>query len=158
MTKADDLAVTFTCAANVGTVGSGSEQPIEAAIQAFEGFLNSEGQCNEAFNRSDAFTVIIIVTDEDAQYNQNVVLAYEHFLWLEGSDENIAVLTLTEVDPNVCSNNYANASEDLIKFTEFFKYGFVGDICEPDYKPFFTNAVSVINSACEELPGYPKEP
>jgi hypothetical protein len=36
-------------------------------------------------------------------------------------------------------------------FTESFGYGSVGPVCAPDYAPFFEQAVSVIESACDEF-------
>lgn len=154
MTENDDLEMAFTCAADVGTSGSGSEQPVEGTIQALEGFLNSPGQCNDGFNRDDAILVVVIITDEDAGYNLNPQVAYEHMMYLEGVDDHVIVLSLTHVEqPNECDNQWYYPSDKLIEFTEMFGNGFTGDICAESFKDFFADALTVIDTACGELPG-----
>ncbi|WP_266219338.1 hypothetical protein [Paraliomyxa miuraensis] len=43
----------------------------------------------------------------------------------------------------------AEPAPRLREFTQSFGYGSVGPVCAPDYAPFFTEAVSVIASACD---------
>ena len=65
-------------------------------------------------------------------------------------------LTLTHVNElNECDMYNGNANQELIDFTEQFMWGFVGDICAKNYKPFLDEAVAVINTACSELPEAP---
>lgn len=148
MTKADDLVTTFTCAANVGTYGSGNEQPLQAMVNALEGFMNSPGQCNESFFRPDALLVLVFITDEDEHVGdaQNY---YDHLVWLKGDPTEVVVLTLGVENANQgCGYQ---TSDTLIEFTNKFFYGVVGDVCAPDYGPFFQGAVGWIATAC----GYP---
>lgn len=150
MTEFDDLSKSFSCAANVGTTGSGLERALDATVQSLEGFINSPGQCNDGFNRDDAVTVVVIITDEDAPTDQNVDEAFDHVMYLEGSDENVVVLMLTNIDDSSCPLD-VHTSTMLIDFTKRFRWGFVGDICAADYGPFFSAAVDVIDKACDEL-------
>lgn len=153
MTENDDLAASFTCAGLVGASGSGQERPIEATIQALEGFLNSPGQCNEGFNRDDALLVIVIITDEDAYYSQSIQTSFEHLMYLEGMEQHVVVLALTNVEqPNLCNTQWSNPSVVLQGFTDLFTNGFMGDICAPSFEGFFEDALNVIDLACEELP------
>ncbi|MCA9712609.1 MAG: hypothetical protein KDK70_42670, partial [Myxococcales bacterium] len=64
MTEQDDLASTFSCAAQVGTGGSGVERPMDAMRAAIGPGLGMPGACNEQFLRPEALLVIVIVTDE----------------------------------------------------------------------------------------------
>ena len=52
-------------------------------------------------------------------------------------------------DPVTLGYTGAEPAPRLRQFTESFAYGSVGPVCAPDYAPFFTQAVSVIESACD---------
>jgi hypothetical protein len=45
----------------------------------------------------------------------------------------------------------AEPAPRIREFTQSFGYGSVGPVCAPDYAPFFEEAVSVIESACDEF-------
>jgi hypothetical protein len=150
MTNSDDLAVAFPCAAQVGTMGGGAEQPIKATVEALDLFINSPGQCNEDFSRDDALLVIVMITDEDDQSGGVVENWFDELIWLKGAEENIVVLSLcqTEYCQMISGNTWNNTSEDLVDFTNMFTNGFVGDVCAPNYDSFFNEAMGVIQTAC----------
>ena len=83
MTPSDDLPTKFACAAQVGTTGSGSEQPLAAMVNSLEGWLNSPGKCNDGFLRSDSVLIVTIITDEDDQSGGTTVDWREHLVWLK---------------------------------------------------------------------------
>ncbi|MCA9691715.1 MAG: hypothetical protein R3A51_17015 [Nannocystaceae bacterium] len=150
-----NLAASFSCAAKVGDDGDGSERPAESMVAALSFDLNKPGACNEGFLRDDALLVITIITDEPDTHSAgipdgwfaNVVAAKK------GDETRVVVLGLiTDVDqPNpVCSLEHAPAPK-LRYFTEKFTYGTTASVCEPDYSPFFQEAVSVIDTACCEF-------
>ncbi len=78
-----------------------------------------------------------------------------------GNEEAIVVLSLVgDCDvggmcPGIelVGNGYTGAepAPRLRAFTESFGYGSVGPVCAPDYAPFFEQAVSVIETACDEF-------
>ena len=43
----------------------------------------------------------------------------------------------------------ADVTTRLNAFTEMFTFGFLGRVCEPSYDAFFTQAIDVIDAACE---------
>ena len=45
----------------------------------------------------------------------------------------------------------AEPAPRIRQFTESFTYGSVGPVCSADYAPFFLEAVSVIDSACDDF-------
>jgi hypothetical protein len=45
----------------------------------------------------------------------------------------------------------AEVAERVTTFTTMFTNGFVGRICEPDFGGFFSQAVGVIETACENF-------
>ena len=138
-----DVGGSFECVANLGISGSGSERPLLAAETALEVWPNQPGQCNEDFFRpNDALLVIVFITDEDAP--SEPTNAYNHIAWLKGDPNEVVVLSLVRTDE---CGAYA-PSANLINFTNMFYYGFIGDVCAPDYGPFMYEAVGWIGTAC----------
>lgn len=161
-----DLAQAFECIANVGTYGSGDERPMLAALSALSPEQNGPGGCDEGFLRDDAILVLTFITDEEDDGNgspgapadwYNAVVAAKNgdekavvVLGLVG-DSNLPMATCTPgVDPNGDGQG-AEAAPRLQSFVQMFSNGVVGSVCAPDYTPFFHEAVSVIDLACDEF-------
>ena len=79
-----------------------------------------------------------------------------------GVEENIVVLALVGPpgpDPAACpvldkcvgGVEGAEVAERVVSFTTMFTNGFVGRICEPSYASFFSEAVGVISTACDNF-------
>jgi hypothetical protein len=67
------------------------------------------------------------------------------FLGLIGSDASTgATATCAEDDD-------ADPAPRLRSLIQSFPHGSVGDICSPEYAPFFAQTVSVIDTACTEF-------
>lgn len=161
MTEADDLAAALACAGQVGIDGANDERP----MQALELALGDElaAGCNAGFLRDDALLVIVIITDEEDDHTTLQGVAQgspgdppEWFATLaarKGVESNVAVLTIVGGLPgNQCpfpTGSGAQQSPRLIEFTELFTHGFLGDVCAWSYGEFFTQAVDVIDSACD---------
>ena len=168
-----DLSTTFSCAAQVGTMGSGDEMAIEAMTAAIGEQLNGAGQCNEGFLRDDAILVMTMITDEsnlaygmdadnetpspgtpDGWYEQLVArkagnAAAIVALGLIGDNDQPDGIC-GELDLNTSTG--AEPAPDLRAFVQMFgDNGVVGSVCEQDYAPFFSSAVSVIQSACDDF-------
>ena len=166
MTDMDDLGARFQCAANLGTAGSGEEKVGDAIVGAVSAAQNGAGGCQEGFLRDDALLVIVVLTDEDdAEHSQggpqqwyDAVVAAK-----VGLPDNVVVLSLVWDDSN--GNPYNCTSNGLpplipgdqeygatiVQFTQMFTNGSVGNICATDYGPFFMDAISVIESACNDF-------
>ena len=43
----------------------------------------------------------------------------------------------------------------LRTFTELFTHGFLGDVCAPSYGPIFSEAIDVVEAACEDFAPVP---
>jgi hypothetical protein len=176
MTENDDLDVTFTCAALVGTDGDGDERPMQTLKAALSPNMNGPGDCNEGFLRDDALLVIVIITDEEDDHEEDGCLQSAHPgssdgppQWFQGVvaaksgvEENIVVLALVGPpgpDPAPCplldkcvgGVEGAEVAERVVSFTTMFTNGFVGRICEPSYEVFFSEAVGVISTACDNF-------
>ncbi|MFO7562104.1 MAG: hypothetical protein R6X02_05645 [Enhygromyxa sp.] len=147
-----NLEETFSCAALVGAGGDGLERPMDAMVAAI-GTQSEPGGCNEGFLRDDAVLVVTVISDEDdlnqsegdpASWKQFVVDAKG------GNEEAVVVLALVldgGVDGGLCSDD----APTLRSFAESFTHGQVGSVCAADYAPFFEQAVSVIDTACDEF-------
>jgi hypothetical protein len=147
-----DLSGTFSCVATVGTGGDGLELPMEAMIAAI-GAESDAGGCNEGFLRDDAVLVVTFITDEDDE-NQSMG---DPTTWRQtlvdaknGDEEAVVILGLIADEGypgGVCTDN--GDAPVLRSFAESFTYGSWSSVCAPDYSPFFADAVSVIDTACD---------
>ncbi|MCY0994355.1 hypothetical protein OV203_44935, partial [Nannocystis sp. ILAH1] len=168
--KADqpDLAGTFECVANIGTHGSGAEKPVLATLEAVSDPLNGPGGCDEGFLRDDAILVVIIITDEE---DDNAIEGegtpglpkewYDRLVAAKhGDTDAVVVLGLVgdgNLDGGVCppgggpnmDGTGAESSPRLQDFVDRFENGVIGSVCATDYTPFFTEAVGVIDFACD---------
>lgn len=166
ITEADeDIADAFACIADLGVTGSGDERPMEAMIEA----LSGEIECNEGFLRDDALLVVTVITDEDDDEEEG---KDDVGSWGEPSDWHAAVIEAKDgypehavalgligmLRPNECPDEDIDPGEGaqysprLAEFFEHFGHrGFVGDVCMPNYEPFFKSVMASINQACIEV-------
>jgi hypothetical protein len=155
-----DLTGTFSCVADVGTGGSGSELQIESMLQAL-GPLNDVGGCNEGFQRDDSILVVTVITDEeDTNSNGDPASWRTDLLAVKNNDEaGIVVLGLvgdTGETNAVCdmpsNNTGADPSPRLRSFVSSFQNNVLGSVCEADYNSFFQQAVDLIEETCMDFP------
>ncbi len=173
MTEKDDLADTFACAAQVGTQGDGNERPMQSMLASLSSEMVGEGGCNEGFLRDDALLVVVIITDEEDDHEVPGCLQAQSGSsggpksWAEeliqrkgGIESNVVVLALVgppgptpvecpALDKCGGAIEGAEVAKRIVEFTSSFTHGFVGRVCEPSYASFFSEAVGVIEAACE---------
>jgi hypothetical protein len=138
--------------------------------------MNGPGACNEGFLRDDALLVVVIITDEEDDHEVEVCTDnayqgsaggpeqwFEHVVAAKGGvEENIVVLSLIGPpgpDPAGCpvldkcvdGSDGAEVAERVASFTTMFTNGIVGRICEPSFGSFFSEAVGVISTACDNF-------
>lgn len=159
MTQADDLDAKFACAANVGDTGSGYEEVAGAMLAAISPALNAPGACNAGFIRDDALLVIVMISDE----NDDIESMGDPADWYAkvntfkfNKPDNVVVLSLLWDDSNGNPNNCQLTSDEehgtaIEAFTNMFTNGSVGSVCVDSYQQFFSDAISVIDSACDEF-------
>jgi hypothetical protein len=167
MTHNDDLGQKFACAGLVGDMGNGDEHQLEGGTLAISPALNAPGACNEGFVRNDALLVLVIITDEDDGPEAGMPPGsmgspgdppdwFNTVVGIKGNmEENVVVLSLLWGMPNNNCPNPPVSSERpgtrILEFTNMFTYAFVGDSCANDYSPFFEEAISVIDDACDNF-------
>jgi hypothetical protein len=167
-----DLTGTFDCAARVGINGDGNEVAMQAMSEAIAP-LNQAGQCNEGFVRDDAILVITIITDEEDDPNDADTGAGPDEnspgnpqSWMQtvvdvklGDEKAAVVLSLvgdTDLPNAICEPLMgdgtvgAEPAPRLRDFAELFTYGQWCSVCAPDFTPCFEEAVSIIDTACDE--------
>jgi len=158
-TEADDLEVTFPCMAQVGTFGSGVEQPVTGAIAALDPAMATPGACNEGFLRDDAILVLIILTDDPpAGTLDDANLGIDTSGWQDAiiaakNDDPEALVVIGFVPwMDVGCVVFGIDSPNLIGFVESFgDQGVLNSICEPDFGPAFAETVSTIVTTCENF-------
>ncbi len=149
MTEEDDLATKFACAATVGTRGNPTERPVEALLAALSPDLTAPGGCNEGFLRRDALLVVVVITDERDKTDGDPAQWFTDLVAIKsGIETNIVMLSVivNAASTMTCASGVADKIESM---TNMFTNGFVGDICSPPFDMFFTQAISVIENACD---------
>ena len=151
MTEMDDLATAFSCAAQIGTSGDATERAMQAVVETVTGVEADPGECNFGFLREEALLVLVVITDEPDNTSVGTPMTwYDDVVAAKaGIPENIVVLSLVNSPGGTCSGGDAN---NIADFTMMFgDNGFMADICTPDYMPVFSEAIDVIDVACENF-------
>lgn len=163
-----ELEDTFLCMADVGIFGSGNEVPIDAVLAAIGDHNSGSGGCNDGFLRDDAVLVVTIITDEEDDHDGffgsegDPPQWHQAVLDAKGGNETAAVVLGligdTDTPDGLCEPlddggvDGAEASPRLREFVQAFgSRGFVGSVCAPSYDAFFSEAVSVVDTACDEF-------
>ena len=138
---------------------------MEAMVQAVGG--NGEvATCNQGFIRDDAILVVTFLTDENDDAGDGSAGTVDGWrqalIAAKNGDENAVVVlglfgdqdlpnpVCPPGDPN--NGGVAEPSPRLRQFVDSWgDRGFAGSICEPSYESFFAQAVSIIDTTCEEF-------
>ena len=150
----DPLAA-LECIARVGTYGA---EPglAKAMATALSPELNGPGGCNQDFLREDALLFVTFITDfVDIGSGGLPWFWHKEIVTAKKGDPNaivaLAVINqLQEEESPDCieAEDDTNSLRDLIKM---FPYHVEGDICAPNYAPYFAAAAAKIGEACEKF-------
>jgi hypothetical protein len=150
-----DLLDAFSCVAKVGADGSDFERPMDAMVHAIGPEQNEPGGCNQGFVRDDAILVVTIITDETDVHSPGDPADWADALIDAklGNPDAIVVLGILpdgDLQPPVCAGEpvAAGAMSELL---ELFDASGRASVCEPDYSPFFVDAVGLISETCDEF-------
>ena len=149
-----DLLGTFACVATVGTAGNPSERPMNGLTEALSPVLNGPGGCNAGFLRDDAILVITFLSDDPNYEDEgtpqdwfDAVVAAK-----QGNKDAIVVAGLIPQPAMGCGGGGPTNGTHWAEFLAMWgERGIPGSICEPDYAPFFAQAVEVISETCENF-------
>lgn len=155
-----DLASTFACAAQVGTDGSGDEEQVHGLLRATDAERNAPGACNDGFLRDDALLVVVLITDEEDAEQCIPIIGCdggtpagpnEWFTRLVTNkfniETNIVMLSLVGLPGSSCADHGSRILDFGTRFTNHAE----GEICAGNYAEFFTQAISEIDTACQEF-------
>jgi hypothetical protein len=149
-----DIAGAFACAAQVGLAGHPSERPMDSMVAALSPALNGAGGCNQGFLRKDAILVITFISDDpnyedsgDAQQWYDAVVAAKN-----GNAEAVVVLGLTPAFDGCSNASKPDRGKHWSEFVAMWgNHGLEASVCNLDYTPFFDQAVSIIDTTCDEF-------
>lgn len=148
-----DLGGTFACMAQVGLAGHPDERPMDSLVAAMSGDLNGAAGCNAGFLRDDAILVVTFITD-DSNYEDSGTPQdwYQAVLAAKGGNESaVVVLGLTPNFPGCGNESDVNGTHWSEFIAMWGARGLEASVCSADYTPFFQDAVSVIDTACQEF-------
>lgn len=149
-----DPVEAFKCIATVGSFGK--DPPMaDSLVAAVSEELNGEGGCNEGFLRDDALLVFIFIMDnEDVKSWLDPDEVFDAVVAAKGGDPNsvvaLAVIPQTlvgEPEPG-CTYTDFPGKQHLDLVIRQFPYHANGDICAPNYAPFFDTAADLVYEAC----------
>jgi hypothetical protein len=156
-----DLEGVFSCLGDVGTFGDFGEQQMDAVLRAVSPAENASTGCNAGFLRDDAILVVVLVTDEDDTRSAGGAEAWRQALVDAKSGDERAVVVLGLVgDDNVegglpggpCPRlGVSSGAPELQRFVQSLPLGSLASVCADNYAPFFEQAVSSIQSACDDF-------
>jgi hypothetical protein len=156
-----NLTEAFECIARVGTGGAVYEFALDAQIFATSDEYNSGGGCHPGFLRDDAILVVTFVTDEAGNDWGGGDAAYDALVAAKNDDPSaIVMLGLfgdTHLPNAVCTTTDQNAGgahagPHYQSYVESFgDRGHWCSVCLPEYTTCFHDAVSVIDTACDEF-------
>lgn len=159
---------------------AGDERPMDAMIAALTGPHVEEGGCNAGFLRKDALLVVVVITDEEDNDETVDCVGgvggnnpgsagdpqqwHEKLLEIKGGRQDL-VVTLGLLGTPLSQDcamlgatcdfpgfDGAELSPRLQAFVELSgDRGFVGDVCAPNYDPFFDSALEVLDFACDNI-------
>lgn len=142
-----DPAATFACVAKVGTAGHPSERPMEAIVGAVSTELNGAQGCNAGFLRPDAILVVTFISD-DANYEDTGTPQswYDAVVAAKGGNADaVVVLGLTPYEGGTAGAHW----HEFIGL--WGARGLEGSVALPDYTPFFSEAVALIDDTCDDF-------
>lgn len=155
-----NLAETFSCLARVGTLGDVDERPIDALLAATGAVEDAAQGCNRGFLRDDAILVVTLITDEEDDKSMGEPAGWKRSLLhaKHGNEDGVVVLGLisdTHVPGGLpggpCDELSGADSPRLMSFVKSFELSSIGSVCAEDYSEFFGEAVSYIDTACDEF-------
>ena len=145
-----DLKGTFQCVAEMGAAGNANERPMEAMLAAL-GSQTQPGGCHEGFMRDDAVLVVTFISDEEELGSPGDPSSWRNdLLALKGGNETAVVVLALSGDANTAGQECTPTPRMSSFVQSFGSRGFIESICEPNYDPFFQDAVDVIEYACDE--------
>jgi len=166
------LSTELACASAVGTMGDPDERPMQMAIEALSPELINIDGFNEGFLREQGPLVVLIVTDEEddfeatpvwgSQVDLNDDMIYSVSEWVDalaatqdGHVQNVIPLVLVGPveEPNACPDVWngmdgAETATRIVEFAESFPHHVIGDICDVEYTTFLNGSVPTIAAAC----------
>ncbi len=150
-----DLLDAFSCVARVGVDGSDLERPMDAMVAALGAGQTEPGGCNEGFVRDDAILVVTVITDEADAHSSGDPAQWAAALVdakLGNPDAVVVLGILPDADlaQPLCGAEAVPAGS-MSEFLQLFEASSRASVCEPDYSPFFVDAVSVISETCDEF-------
>ena len=160
LTDADDIQTEFPCIGEVGTLGSGYEQPISALVEAVSDAKAQPGACNEGFIREDSILVVVVVTDDPPVdgFFDDAEPTLDTSGWapavLAAKNDNPEAVVVIGFIPwqDVSCVPLTTESPNLINFVDAFgEQGIKASVCEPDYGPVFQSTLDTIKTTCDNF-------
>lgn len=157
-----NLVDEFKCVGDVDssdmlcTGDNDDEQPASSAATALEPLWAGPGKPNELFMRSNALLVVVAITDEDEQPvpGASAQVIYNRLVAIKGDVSKMVFVGIGGAQ--TCDGVYGHArdAQKLRNVTQKFVdkgRGVFWDICQGNIQQGLTQALTTIDSACEDF-------
>jgi len=149
----DDFATAFDCILNVGQTG-GKQLYLGAMVQAVGPTLNAPDGCNSGFVRPDAMLVVVILSayQDFVSAGTPEGLGASLIAAKKGYADGIVVVGLLDTVGDFDGDQCGEVPEDRTRqFIEGFPTHVLGSYCDPDISARLSEAIGVIQTACEKF-------
>lgn len=132
------------------------EQPATSATTALEPAFMGAGKANEGFLRDEALLVVVAITDEDEQPvpGADAQAIYDRLVAIKGDVSKMVFLGIggaSACDGAYGTAKYATKLENVTNKFIAQQRGVFWDLCQGNLDQGLTQALAVINSACEDF-------
>lgn len=164
-----DVAGFFSCRAQLGTDGSGTERPLESALLSVRERIADKVNTNAgtSFLRDDALLALVVISDEDegsaggAGNLKRPMAEYPGaFDKVKGGERGKwAAAMIAGPGPGTCKSDGLGNAAEAVRLKSFIatvgKNGIFASICEGDLTKGLTAALNTFTQACRDFPAGP---
>ncbi|MBS2012992.1 MAG: hypothetical protein JST00_08905 [Deltaproteobacteria bacterium] len=164
-----DVSSFFSCRAQVGTDGSGTERPLESALLGVTARITDKTNTSGtgSFVRDDALLALVVISDEDegsaggAGSLKRPMNEYPTaFDKVKGGERGKwATAVIAGPGPGTCRSDGLGNAAEATRLKSFVatvgKNGIFASICEGDLTKGLTAALNTFTQACKDFPAGP---
>lgn len=164
-----DVSGFFSCRAQLGINGSGTERPLESALLGVTARLADKTNMSgtESFVREDALLALVVISDEDegsaggAGSLKRPMAEYPGaFDKVKGNERGKwAAAMIAGPGPGTCKSDGLGNAAEAVRLKSFIasvgKNGIFASICEGDLTKGLTAALNTFTQACKDFPTGP---
>lgn len=164
-----DVSSFFSCRAQLGIDGSGTERPLESALLSVRERIADKANTNAgaSFLRDDALLAVVVISDEDEGSAGGAGSLKRPMTEYPGAFDKVkggergkwAAAMIAGPGPGTCKSDGLGNAAEAVRLKSFIatvgKNGIFASICEGDLTKGLTAALNTFTQACKDFPAGP---